>query len=151
MGIVTGRAGEFRSAAPQEEISGLPRVDVAAARLRSACSSLPGVGVAAEQHRVTAQAGAVHLFRKGGPAAPRRALVQKRAAEQEGGLHLGVGDVFPSAVVAGLAADAEVHQVILTEALPGADRACLEQLLHTTINNIRLINSLEEPLAYSLA
>ncbi len=115
---MAGRAVQRAAAAAQQHVSRFARVGgTAARRAAMAKAALPGEGIAREQNLVAARAGPVDRLSTGDRAAVRRRLhAQKRAAQLIGCRNPRLLDVFKTPAVAGLATDADLQQMIGSEA-----------------------------------
>src|SRR5262249_47119871 len=115
--IVARRTRHLRRASAELVIATLAGADRAAARVLAALATFPRPRVVAEQHRVALRAGVVDPLRA------RAGLPARRRDPDDRALHLErrqpgrLGGVLLRAVVAGLAADAELDEVRAVEQL----------------------------------
>src|SRR5204863_3645008 len=115
--VVAGRARHLRGAAAELEVAAFAGVRRAAAGVLVAIAALPRPRVAREQHGVALRAGLVDPLRARSVLALRRRHLDEAALQREAGLLRGVLRMGGGAVVAGLAADAELDELLAVEVL----------------------------------
>src|SRR5262249_47778180 len=121
VGVMAGGAAHLGRAGAEQEIPCLARVDRAPAGAVRAEPALPGVRIAREEHRMAAGAGVVDPL--GLPRWPAPPRVRGRDREQRrfelvGGMSRRIRHVLLAPVMAGLAADPHLDEVLLSEAPP---------------------------------